>query len=228
MTLAVSKLGKLVKQLDYTFNDIAHLELSLTHRSASSRHNERSEYLGDSVLNFIVAEALFRQYADATEGELSRYRAILVRKETLADISRELNLGEYIVLGSGELKSGGFRRDSILADALEAVFAAILLDGGFDAIKKTILMLYKERIATVKDHQLKDPKSRLQEYLQSRKLGLPEYSVVTMAGEPHEQIFSIECRIKELNIKVTAGGKSRRKAEQAAAKILLSQIENKL
>lgn len=222
MSLAVTELQK---ALNYSFKDASHLQLALTHRSASKKHNERSEYLGDSVLNFVVAEALYHAFDDATEGELSRYRAILVRKETLAEISRQLKLGEYIVLGSGELKSGGYRRDSILADALEAVFAAILLDGGFDSVKATILSLYEDRISGVRERQLKDPKSRLQELLQSRRQGLPEYKVLSIQGEPHDQTFSVECLIKDMNMSVKAEGKSRRKAEQAAAKILLSQIE---
>lgn len=223
----ISPLEKLSKQLAYKFVNISHLELALTHRSASSRHNERSEFLGDSVLNFVVAEALFFEFPQAKEGELSRYRATLVRKETLAEIAREIGLGDYIVLGSGELKSGGFRRDSILADCLEAVLAAVLLDGGFESAKSVILKLFKDRIPDVSGLQLKDPKSQLQEFLQSRKLELPIYSVVDMKGEAHAQVFTIECAVKDLNIKVSSTGKSRRKAEQAAAKKILSQIDVK-
>lgn len=222
MTLSIDKFAH---KLNYQFNDISHLELALTHRSASGKHNERSEFLGDSILNFVIAEDLYNQFPKATEGELSRYRAILVRKETLAEIARELNIGDFIQLGSGELKSGGYRRDSILADALEAVFAAVLLDSGFDAAKKTILSLYQDRISNVIDKQLKDPKSRLQEYLQSRKQELPQYTIVSMTGDPHDQMFTIECWLANMNMKVTASGKSRRNAEQAAAKLLLKQIE---
>ncbi len=219
-------LEKLEKALQYQFSNISHLQLALTHRSASKIHNERAEFLGDSVLNFVISEALYHRYPKATEGELSRYRATLVRKETLAEIARELKLGDYVVLGSGELKSGGFRRDSILADALEAVLAAILLDGGFEAAKQTILSLFELRIPTVTDQQLKDPKSRLQEFLQSRQLHLPEYTVVTLEGEPHRQVFQVECQVKDLQISVEATGKSRRKAEQAAALKVLEQLEN--
>ena len=221
------KLKNLEKLLHYSFKDKSHLDLALTHRSASSKHNERSEFLGDSVLNFIIAEALYHCFSSAKEGELSRYRATLVRKETLAEIAREIDLRNYIVLGSGELKSGGFRRDSILADGLEALFASILLDDGFESVKNVILTLYGDRIEKVTDVQLKDPKSRLQEFLQSRHMELPIYNVISMKGEAHNQEFTIECIVNDLNQKVTASGKSRRKAEQAAAKILMNQIEAK-
>ncbi|MDX1811787.1 MAG: ribonuclease III [Gammaproteobacteria bacterium] len=216
--------SKLSRKLGYQFKDISHLELALTHRSAANQHNERSEYLGDSVLNFVVAEALYHQYPNAKEGELSRYRATLVRKETLAEIARELDLGNYLRLGSGELKSGGHSRDSTLADALEAVLAAVLLDSDFENAKKIILALFKNRIPEVSELQLKDPKSRLQEYLQSRKMALPLYDVVSVKGEAHDQSFTIQCTVKDLNIKVSSYGKSRRKAEQAAAKQILSQL----
>jgi len=223
----IANKNSLFKHLNYTFEDQAHIDLALTHRSASNQHNERSEFLGDSVLNFVISEALYREYPKAKEGELSRYRATLVRKETLAEIAREIDLGNYLVLGAGELKSGGFRRDSTLADGLEAVFAAVLLDGGYESAKNTILQLFETRIPVVADRQLKDPKSRLQEYLQSNKKTLPIYTVVETKGEAHDQMFTIECVVGEYNIKVTSTGKSRRKAEQSAAKQILTQLDVK-
>jgi len=218
---------KLADNLGYAFHNHEHLDLALTHRSASKKHNERSEFLGDSVLNFVIAEALYQTFPEAKEGELSRYRATLVRKETLAEIAREINLGDCLKLGPGELKSGGFRRDSTLADGLEAVLAAILLDGGYEAVKQSILYLFQKRILSVAEKQLKDPKSRLQEHLQSTHKSLPEYTVVNTSGEAHNQSFTIECKIPDLNIKVTSVGKSRRKAEQSAAKQILTQLDVK-
>lgn len=219
---------KLVGMLEYEFEDEAHLVRALTHRSAGSRHNERLEFLGDSVLNFVIAQALFERFPTATEGELSRLRANLVREATLADVARTLDLGEYLRLGSGELKSGGFRRGSILADGIEAIFGAVLLDGGFHASQKLILRLYQARIALADPNvNLKDPKSRLQEYLQSEKKSLPEYIVLSVDGAQHNQLFKVECRIPELQKCATGEGRTRRKAEQAAAKLALEQLEVK-
>ncbi len=218
-------LEKLCRKIDYQFKSIGFLELALTHRSASSQHNERVEFLGDGVLNFVIAEALYHNYPNATEGELSRYRATLVNKDTLAEIAKELNLGDYIRLGSGELKSGGFRRASILADGLEALIAAVLLDTGFESAKNLILNLFKNKIAVVSEQKLKDPKSRLQEYLQSRKQNLPLYTVMSIDGDPHNQTFKIKCDIPELNIVVEGKGSSRRKAEQLAAESAMQLIE---
>jgi len=218
-------LQKLCRKIGYQFKSIEFLELALTHRSASSQHNERVEFLGDGVLNFVVAEALYHNYPNATEGELSRYRATLVNKDTLAEIAKELNLGDYIRLGSGELKSGGFRRASILADGLEAIIAAVLLDTGFESAKNLILNLFKNKIDVVSEQKLKDPKSRLQEYLQSRKQNLPLYTVMSIDGDPHNQTFKIKCDIPELNIVVEGKGSSRRKAEQLAAESAMQLIE---
>ena len=217
-------LEKLCQKLSYEFRSIELLELALTHRSASSQHNERVEFLGDSVLNFVIAEELYHRHSKATEGELSRYRSTLVKKDTLASIAKEINLGDYIRLGSGELKSGGYRRASILADALEAVIAAVLLDTGFESAKKLILNLFKDKIDKVKEHKLKDPKSRLQEYLQSRKLNLPIYRVISVDGDPHNQTFKISCTISDLQLTVEGVGSSRRKAEQLAAEAALKLI----
>jgi len=218
-------LEKLCKKIDYQFVNIDFLELALTHRSASSQHNERIEFLGDGVLNFVVAEALYHKFPKATEGELSRYRATLVKKDTLAEIAKSLDLGDYIRLGSGELKSGGYRRASILADGLEAIIAAVLLDTGYESVKKLILNLFQDKIDIVDEQNLKDPKSRLQEYLQSRRQDLPNYTVLSVNGDPHNQTFTIKCEIPELQIVVEGSGSSRRKAEQIAAEAAIDLIE---
>jgi len=218
--------ANLCEKLEYEFNNPEHLYLALTHRSASGQHNERSEFLGDSVLNFVIAHALYDGYPKATEGDLSRYRATLVKKDALAEIARELDLGSYIRLGSGELKSGGYRRDSILADTVEAIIASVLLDAGFDEARALILRLYKDKVSTVADHSLKDAKSRLQEYLQSRKFKLPVYTVQSVEGDAHDQFFEVLCEISEFDMSVSGQGKSRRRAEQIAAEKALEQIGN--
>jgi len=219
---------KLCRKLEYKFINPEHLYLALTHRSASGYHNERSEFLGDSVLNFVIAQALYDAFPKATEGDLSRYRATLVRKEALAEIARELELGNYIRLGSGELKSGGYRRDSILADTVEAIIASVLLDSGFDAAESLILRLYQNKITSVTEVSMKDAKSRLQEYLQSRKYQLPVYTVKTVEGEAHDQYFEVLCEIPEFQLSITGQGKSRRRAEQIAAEKALEEIGKKL
>ena len=216
--------SKLCRQINYQFIKPDLLTLALTHRSASSQHNERAEYLGDSVLNFVVAQALYEAYPKATEGELSRYRATLVKKDTLAEIARDLDLGDYILLGSGELKSGGHRRASILADGLEALFAAVLLDTGFESAKKLILFLFDSKVKAVSKKELKDPKSRLQEYLQSRQHDLPDYQVHSVSGDPHLQHFVVNCLIPVLSIQTQGEGSSRRRAEQSAAEAALMTI----
>lgn len=216
----------LLKRLGYAFTDESLFDAALTHRSAGAGNNERLEFLGDGALNFVIAEQLYRRQPKFQEGDLSRQRASLVRGETLAVIAADLDLGSYLKLGSGELKSGGFKRDSILADALEAVLGAIFLDGGFDACRDTILRLYDGRLDDLPDaQQLKDPKTRLQEYLQGRSLALPEYELVNTTGKDHEQKFLVECRIKELSLTARATATSRRKAEQSAAKSLINSIE---
>jgi len=222
LSLPVEKLCRII---EYQFNNPDFLELALTHRSASGQHNERAEFLGDSILNFVIANELYDQFPKATEGELSRYRATLVKKDTLAEIARKLELGNCIRLGSGELKSGGFRRASILADGLEALIAAVLLDGGYEAAKALIIRLFNEKLRQVDQQNLKDPKSRLQEYLQSRQKNLPQYSALTIVGDPHDQTFEMQCEIPELDITVKGVGSSRRKAEQKAAEAALVIIE---
>ncbi len=218
-------LSQLAGQLAHAFADPSLLAQALTHRSAGAENNERLEFLGDAVLGMVIAEALYRQFPDASEGDLSRLRASLVKKSSLAAIGRDLNLGEYLSLGSGELKSGGYRRDSILADAVEAIFGAVYLDAGFDPARKLILHLYREQLAAIPSaDSLKDPKTRLQEYLQSRQINLPQYEVIQVTGQAHNQTFHVQCDIAEKNLSSRGQGSSRRKAEQAAAKAMLEQL----
>jgi ribonuclease-3 len=222
-------LTPLSSQLEYAFSNETLLTEALTHRSAAAINNERLEFLGDGILNFVIAARLFEQYPDMQEGDLSRLRASLVNKDSLADIAKLLNLGEYIKLGSGELKSGGRRRDSILADAVEAILGAVYLDGGFDTCRSLVLRLYAEKLRNIPDVQtLKDPKTRLQELLQSRRYPLPEYTVRDVSGKAHKQMFRVECKIEELECITTAEGRSRRKAEQAAAELAIEEVSKKI
>lgn len=216
-------LDRLRAALGYNFRRPEWLEEALTHRSASAHNNERLEFLGDALLNLVVAEVLYHRHPKASEGELSRLRASLVKGETLAKLARELKLGENLRLGPGELKSGGARRESILSDALEAVIGAVYLDGGLAACRDLILTLYRENLEGLASaSELKDPKTRLQEYLQAYQQPLPVYSVLEIRGEPHAQSFTVECAVAEL--RAVATGSSRRKAEQEAARLLLEQI----
>jgi ribonuclease-3 len=186
------------------------------------------EFLGDSILNFVIAAELFQRYPDAAEGDLSRLRASLVNKDSLAKVSKRINLGNWLYLGSGELKSGGFRRNSILADALEAVFGAVYLDAGFAATRDLILRLYQPFFDDPIDPEsLKDPKTRLQEWLQARKRSLPSYELVNASGKPHEQTFTIRCVIDGFEQEVLGQGKSRRNAEQQAAENALQLLTGK-
>jgi ribonuclease-3 len=212
-------------KLGYECRDPALLEAALTHRSAGGSHNERLEFLGDAVLNCVIAKLVFREFAAADEGDLSRFRASLVSGEALAVIAAEIDLGAQLRLGSGELKSGGFRRKSILADALEALFGAVYLDGGFDAAAGVIERLFTARLDRLPSAaELKDPKTRLQEALQARGLPLPAYSVESISGEAHNQLFQVRCSVASLGLKVSASGPSRRRAEQAAAQLLLNAL----
>ncbi len=191
---------------------------SLTHRSAHNSHNERMEFLGDSVLGLIITNALYRNMPKATEGYLSRLRASLVNESTLAEIANELSLGDFLRLGAGELKSGGFRRKSILSDTLEAVIASVFLEKGMDATQKFVLKIYTDRLEDLpSEDDLKDPKSRLQELLQSRKFEIPSYAVVDISGDDHRQMFTAECTIPSLEVETKGVSSSRRKAEQQAA-----------
>ncbi|MBZ0092721.1 MAG: ribonuclease III [Sulfuricellaceae bacterium] len=211
-------LAALNRLIGYTFRSEEWLQQALTHRSNGMPNNERLEFLGDSVLNCVIAESLYRNYPKLNEGDLSRLRAHLVKEQTLAEIALKLKLGDYLLLGEGELKSGGFRRPSILADTLEAIIGAIFLDSDFNEARKVILGLYIGLFEGLDPRTLgKDPKTLLQEYLQSRKLGLPLYSIVSTSGDAHEQVFHIECLISELNVCTEGKGHSKRSAEQNAA-----------
>ncbi len=214
------------KRFNYRFSDASLLLAALTHRSADGRNNERLEYLGDAILGFLVAKNLYHTFPHASEGELTRRRAALVRKETLAEIATELDLGAQIRLGSGELKSGGYRRDSILADSLEALFGAIFLDGGMRAVEEIINTLFYQRMVDAPTGELKDPKTRLQEYLQSRGLALPVYEVEETQGQAHEQTFRVSCKAADLGLTDHGTGNSRRRAEQSAAANILENIAN--
>ncbi len=221
-----TRLSVLEAALGYCFTDRALLDQALTHRSHSARHNERLEFLGDSILNFVVASLLYKRFSAVDEGDLSRSRASLVKQAALADIAQTLKLSDYLRMGEGELKSGGFRRPSILSDALEAVFGAIFLDGGYQAAHDVIAQQYDVILQHVDPATLgKDPKTLLQEVLQARKLDLPVYTVVATHGAAHDQSFEVECSIPKLDIKVGAQGNSRRAAEQSAAALAITQIE---
>jgi ribonuclease-3 len=212
-------LDKLTKVLAYRFNDRSLLELALTHRSVSERNNERLEFLGDAILGHVIAEQLFSRFPQASEGELTRMRANLVKGETLAKIGHELELGGCLRLGSGELKSGGFRRGSILACAVEAIIGAVSLDGGYEAARTLIEKLFATRLEEVNPEvELKDPKTRLQELLQARKQSLPRYEQLRVEGDAHEQTFYVACHVEGLAEPTLGEGASRRKAEQKAAR----------
>lgn len=222
-----SGLLPLTRRLNYTFRDEALLHEALTHRSAASLNNERLEFLGDGALNFVIAARLFEQYPQVREGDLSRLRASLVNRDSLAEVARRLNLGDYIRLGPGEMKSGGFRRSSILADTVESILGAVYCDGGFEPCRRLILDLFADRLEHSPDLQdLKDAKTRLQELLQSRRIALPEYNVTDIRGKSHDQQFTVECRIDALDCTATGTGRSRRKAEQIAAELAIDQISS--
>jgi len=212
------QLDRLERSLGHTFVRRDLLRQALTHRSHGTPHNERIEFLGDGVLNCIVAALLFDRFADLREGELSRLRANLVRQETLVDIAQGISLGDHLTLGEGELKSGGAQRPSILADALEALIGAVYLDAGFERAREVIAKLYKPLLAGLDPLQEnKDPKTALQELLQGRHLPLPQYVLQETRGEAHEQEFEVECRVPDLGIRTAGRGTSRRAAEQEAA-----------
>lgn len=226
LLLVQNDLSRLSRRLGYEFKSIAFLKQALTHCSASHQNNERFEFLGDSILSFVIANALYERFPEESEGQLSRLRSFLVKGEMLAEIAMELQLGDYLYLGQGELKSGGFRRASILADALEAVFAAVFFDGGLLASQGLILQLYATRLDdSALKNNLKDAKTQLQEFLQAAKLPLPEYVLTKVEGEEHDQVFYISCSVSNYE-KITQGsGANRRKAEQEAAKELLQYFK---
>lgn len=218
--------GRLASTLGHEFSRQELLQQALTHRSFGSPHNERLEFLGDSVLNCVIATVLYQRFGAIREGELSRQRASLVRQEALARIAQSIDLGDYLHLGEGELKSGGSRRPSILADALEALFGAIYIDAGFEAARAAIERLYRPLLAEVDPERSgKDPKTALQEVLQGRKLPLPQYALVATRGEAHAQQFEVECGVPALGIRVKGRGGSRRAAEQDAARAALDRIK---
>lgn len=215
----------LVGHLGRAFEDPALLDQAVTHRSAEGPNNERLEFLGDSILNFVIAAEVFERRPELHEGELSRLRAALVNKNALAAIARGIDLGAHIVLGSGELKTGGSRRDSILADGLEAVIGAVYLDGGYEAGRQVILQLFEAHLSRLPDMEaLKDPKTRLQEYLQARHLELPTYQVDAVSGRAHQQTFRVGCHCEPLQLTGEGTAGNRRQAEQAAADDLLAKI----
>ncbi|WP_323016745.1 ribonuclease III [Castellaniella sp.] len=222
----MASLDTLQTALDYRYRDQALLEQALTHRSHGMPHNERLEFLGDSVLNFIVSALLFTEHAEMDEGDLSRVRANLVKQSALADIAQKLSLSDYLRLGEGELKSGGFRRPSILADALEAIFGALYLDGGYDQVSRVIERLYRPVLSHIDVRTFgKDPKTLLQEIMQGRGLDLPHYEVVSTRGAAHNQTFDVVCAVTQLDVRVQASGSSRRAAEQSAAAQVIAAIE---
>jgi ribonuclease-3 len=215
----------LSSKLGYVFKQPQLLQRALTHRSYAPEHNERLEFLGDSILGCVIAKHLYSSYPQLSEGELSRLRSNLVREETLATLAQQLDLGGHLRLGEGELKSGGFRRPSILADVLEALFGAVFLDGGFADVERVVLNLYVPYLEQADMQTLgKDAKTLLQEYLQGKRIPLPTYSVIATQGEAHAQSFQVECVIPSLKISTCGTGTSRRNAEQQAAQAAYQQL----
>ncbi|MCL1123102.1 ribonuclease III [Shewanella surugensis] len=221
----IKNIPRLCRILGYEFTDLTLLDQALTHRSAASKHNERLEFLGDSILSIVISDALYHQFPKAKEGDLSRMRATLVCGKMLAEIALEFKLGDYLKLGPGELKSGGFRRESILADAVEAIIGAVYLDRGIEPCRQLVLNWYQSRLKSIKPVDQKDPKTLLQEHLQGFKKPLPVYTVVKTVGEAHNQTFTVECMVKGLNEPIVGVASSRRKAEQIAAAQVLELIK---
>jgi ribonuclease-3 len=214
--------SRLCRKLNYEINNKALNKRALKHRSAGAENYERFEFVGDSILNFVIANALFSKFSEQHEGELSRLRAHLVKGETLAEVGVEMGLGDYLILGPGELKSGGFKRASILADSLEAIFAAVYFDSGMDAAQQVILKLYQSRLDNPNLADcLKDAKTQLQELLQSQKKALPKYVLTKIEGDEHDQVFFIECTVAGLDVVTKGHAHTRRKAEQIAAEDFL-------
>ncbi len=220
-----SQVDTLTARLGYAPRDRTLFVVALTHRSAEGPNNERLEFLGDSVLNLLLSERLYREFPMASEGDLSRLRARLVSEEPLAGIAQSMELGELLLLGSGELKTGGFRRQSILADAFEALCGALYLDGGLEAVRTTVGPMFESRIAALPEPStLKDAKTRLQEFLQANGRALPQYTVKRTTGEPHAQIFLVSCAVPHASIETCGEGPSRRRAEQIAAQAALRAL----
>ncbi|WP_026376997.1 ribonuclease III [Aestuariibacter salexigens] len=218
---------KFYKQIGYTFKEPKLLKRALTHRSAAREHNERLEYLGDAVLGMLIAKTLYHRFPTQPEGKLTRMRASLVKGETLAALGKEMGIGELLNLGPGEMKSGGHRRGSILADAVEAIIGAIYLEAGIDTCEKLVTEWFSTRIEKLDPNaHPKDHKTRLQEFLQGRKQPLPNYEISDISGKSHDQTFTVTCSVTLLNDTVTGTGNSRRRAEQDAAKQALEQLSN--
>ena len=221
-------INNLYKILGHSFKEESLLREALSHRSMGAKNNERMEFLGDSILGFIISVELYKKFPKASEGELTRLRASLVKGETLASCARELSLDQYLRLGPGELKSGGHKRQSILEDALEAIIGALYLDAGIEVAKSCVLKWYKSRLECIDmSYVSKDPKTELQEWLQAKQLALPKYEIVNIQGEEHEQTFTIRCIAESIDIAVEAEGVSRRKAEQSAARNVLKRLQKK-
>jgi ribonuclease-3 len=224
-TTTSSQADTLAARLGYVPRDRALFVLALTHRSAEGPNNERLEFLGDSVLNLLLSERLYREFPTASEGDLSRLRARLVSEEPLAAVAMEMQLGELLALGSGELKTGGFRRQSILADAFEALCGALYLDGGLEAVRVQVGPMFESRIATLPEpSSLKDAKTKLQEHLQADGRPLPLYTVKRTSGEPHAQVFLVTCAVPHAAVETEGEGPSRRRAEQLAAQAALRAL----
>lgn len=216
---------QLQKNITYTFTDQNLLLLALTHRSASDKHNERIEFLGDAILSFVITEELYLRFPNVDEGHLSRMRSTLVKGTTLAEIAKSFDLGEYLLLGLGEMKSGGHRRESILADTVEAIIGAIFLDSNIETVKNLLLFWYKEKLSSiVPGERQKDAKTRLQEYLQNQHKPLPVYLITEISGQAHNQEFTVQCRVEHLTEIFEGVGTNRRKAEQAAARQVLIML----
>lgn len=226
--IAAPDLQQLQRRINYQFSDESLLSLALTHRSSAAENNERLEFLGDALLSSVIAERLYHQFPNVKEGMLSRLRSRLVKGETLAEIGREFALSDYLIMGEGELKSGGFRRDSILADAVEAIIGAVFIDSSVEQCKRLILHWFDQRLNALSvDEQLKDPKTQLQEILQAKKLPLPNYTVIDIEGASHQQMFTVSCHIELLPEPLQAKATSRRQAEKKVAELALEQLMSK-
>ena len=227
--METKELKILEKSIKYKFKDDKLLALAMTHRSHSGMNNERLEFLGDSILNFVVADLLFKKFNDLDEGDLSRLRSQLVKEEPLSKLGNGLKIGDFLNLGVGELKSSGWRRPSILADAFEALIGAIFIDGGMKSAYKFIEDSYVELIEKINPKEIyKDPKTILQEFLQAQKVPLPSYEVINVEGEAHNQLFTVTCVVPKFDVKVEGGGRSRKIAEQEAAKEAMATIKKSL
>ena len=215
---------RLLDRIDYPFRDTSLFDLALTHRSHGSVNNERLEFLGDAALNFIIGHAVYERLPQVKEGDLSRYRANLVKGATLTEIAKELEIGQCLNLGAGELKSGGHRRASILADTVEAIIGAVYLDGGMATCEKVVMGLFSGRLANLSENTLRDPKTHLQEFMQARGRPLPNYEVISVTGEAHSQFFTVECKVDGLKTPAVGEGSSRRTAEKKAAENALAGL----